>query len=152
MVEGSKRQPVSECHCLAARQAARHVTQLYDQFISPFGLRSTQFSILSILRRLGPLTINALAAELVMDRTTLGRNIRPLQRDGLVTAAVGKSDRRIRELQLTPAGMRRINEARKGWARAQAAFEEAYGKSRAAALRGMLQEVSASDWSVRHGA
>ena len=75
---------LSECNCLAIRQAARHVTQFYDQLFAPTGLRATQFAILSRLRRQGPMTINALAALLVMDRTTLGRNILPLQRDGLI--------------------------------------------------------------------
>ena len=72
------------CNCLALRQAARVVTQLYDQHLAANGLRTTQYSILARLNRLGPMTINALAAELVMDRTTLGRNILPLMRDGLV--------------------------------------------------------------------
>src|SRR5215469_16244332 len=63
-----------ECNCLAVRQAARHITQFYDQFLAPSGLRTTQFSILAKLRRLGLMTINALAAEMVMDRTTLTRS------------------------------------------------------------------------------
>src|SRR5580704_14992247 len=67
-----------DCNCLAVRQAARHITQFYDQFLAASGLRTTQFSILAKLRRLGPMTINALAADMVMDRTTLGRNILPL--------------------------------------------------------------------------
>src|ERR1700733_4691572 len=92
------------CNCLALRQAARHLTQLYDQFLAPSGLRGTQYSILARLKRKGSMTINALATELVMDRTTLGRNIRPLQRDGLIDAVPGKSDRRSRELRLTRAG------------------------------------------------
>ena len=73
-----------DCNCLAVRQAARHITQFYDQFLAASGLRTTQFSILAKLRRLGPMTINALAADMVMDRTTLGRNILPLERDGLI--------------------------------------------------------------------
>src|SRR5260370_33609472 len=71
------------CNCLAIRQAARHVTQFYDQFLAPVGLRATQFSILAKLKRLGPMPINGLARELVMGRTTLGRNILPLERTGL---------------------------------------------------------------------
>jgi len=66
------------CNCLALRQASRHVTQFYDQFLAAAGLRTTQFSILARLRRLGPMTISVLAADLVMDRTTLGRNLQPL--------------------------------------------------------------------------
>ena len=54
---------VEECTCLAVRQAARHVTQFYDQHLAPFSLRTTQFSILAKLKRLGPMTINALAAN-----------------------------------------------------------------------------------------
>ena len=90
------------CNCLALRQATRHVTQFYDQFISPLWLRATQYSILARLHRRGAMTINALAAELVMDRTTLGRNILPLQRDGLIAIAPGKSDRRSKDVRLTP--------------------------------------------------
>src|SRR5579859_6713451 len=81
-----------ECNCLAIRQAARHVSQFYDQLFAPTGLRATQFAILSRLRRDGPMTINALAAALVMDRTTLGRNILPLQRDGLIEIAASPRD------------------------------------------------------------
>src|SRR5206468_64193 len=99
------------CVCLAVRQAARHVTQFYDQFLAPSGLRTTQFSILAMLRRLGPITINALAADLVMDRTTLGRNILPLEREGLITVTKGTSDRRSKELRLTEAGRERLRHA-----------------------------------------
>lgn len=73
------------CNCLALRQAARHVSQFYDQFLAPHGLRATQYSILARLQRGGTMSINLLAAELVMDRTTLGRNILPLQREGLIS-------------------------------------------------------------------
>ena len=62
------------CNCLAVRQAARHVTQFYDRFLALSGLRTTQFSILAMLKRNGPLTINALAAEMVMDRTSGNRS------------------------------------------------------------------------------
>ena len=64
-----------DCNCFAVRSAARHVSQFYDQFLAPIGLRATQFSILAKLKQRGPLTINALANDMVMDRTTLGRNI-----------------------------------------------------------------------------
>src|SRR5260370_21132852 len=71
-------------NCLALREATRHVTQFYDRLLASSGLRTTQFSILIRLRLEGPMTINALAKSLVMDRTTLGRNILPLERDGLI--------------------------------------------------------------------
>ena len=109
-----------DCNCLAIRQAARHVTQFYDQLLAPSGLRTTQFSILGRLQRRGPMPINALAAELVMDRTTLGRNILPLEREGLVAVVRSSADRRSKELHLTEAGLARLRLAVKEWARAQA--------------------------------
>jgi DNA-binding MarR family transcriptional regulator len=133
------------CNCLALRQAARHVTQFYDQFLAGVGLRATQFSILNKLRRLGPLPINALAKELVMDRTTLGRNILPLQREGLIAIVKGRTDRRSKELQLADAGLARLRKAGKGWSEAQARFEAAFGGERTLELRALLSAVSASD-------
>jgi len=133
------------CNCLALRQAARHVTQFYDQFLSSSGLRTTQFSILAKLRRLGPMTISALAADLVMDRTTLGRNLQPLEREGLVAVARGRHDRRSREIRLTDAGAERLRTAVGGWVKAQAGFEAVFGETRSAELRAMLHAVAASE-------
>src|SRR6202047_5162330 len=134
-----------DCTCLAARQAARHITQFYDQLLAPSGLRSTQFSILAKLKRLGPMTINVLAADLVMDRTTLGRNILPLQREGLVTVVKGRTDRRSKELRVTEAGAERLRAGVKGWVQAQTQFEEVFGAKRTLELRALLHAVSASD-------
>src|SRR5262245_13071023 len=99
------------CNCLALRQAARHVTQLYDNHLVRAGLRTTQFSILAKVKLLGPLTINALADRMVMDRTTLGRNIKPLEREGLLAVKPGADDRRRKELHLTAAGAARLRSA-----------------------------------------
>jgi DNA-binding MarR family transcriptional regulator len=128
-----------DCNCFAVRAAARHITQVYDQFLAPVGLRTTQFSILSKLERLGPLTINSLARATVMDRTTLGRNILPLERDGLIRVEATASDRRAKELHLTKAGEKRLQAARKRWSGAQARFETTFGPRRAAELRTMLR-------------
>ena len=136
---------LEDCNCLAVRQAARHVTQFYDQFLAPTGLRTTQFSILAKLRRKGPMTINALATDLVVDRTTLGRTIRPLERDGLIAVVKGSLDRRSKELHLTEAGAERLRAAVKAWAEAQTRFEAVFGGQRALALRALLREVVASE-------
>jgi DNA-binding MarR family transcriptional regulator len=133
------------CNCLALRQAARHVTQFYDQFLARAGLRTTQFSILSRLRRLGPTTISVLAADLVMDRTTLGRNLQPLEREGLVAVVKGRTDRRSREIRLTDTGGERLRAAVDGWVNAQAGFEAVFGEQRSSELRALLQAVSASE-------
>jgi len=136
----------TDCNCHAVRAAARHITQAYDQFLAPTGLRTTQFAILAKLKRNGPLTINALAEAMVMDRTTLGRNILPLERDGLIRIAPAASDRRAKQLHLTKAGEQRFQAGRKGWAAAQARFEHAYGAKRAAELRDLLHAVVTSDF------
>jgi len=136
-----------ECNCQAIRQAARHVTQFYDQVFAPAGLRATQFGILSRLRREGPLSINTLANLLVMDRTTLGRNILPLQRDGLIDVAPSANDRRRHVLRLTEAGISRHRAAAARWEEAQKRFGEVFGDDRAASLRGLLREVVASDFA-----
>ena len=132
------------CNCLALRQAARHVTQIYDRFLASSGLRATQYSILARLKRNGSMTINALAAELGMDRTTLGRNIRPLRRDGLIEVVRGRSDRRSKELRLTRDGRTRVRAAFKDWSQAQAQFESAFGAARAERLRTLAHEVALS--------
>ena len=136
------------CNCLALRQATRHVTQYYDQFLAPTGLRTTQFSILAKLGNRGPLTINALAAEMVMDRTTLGRNIQPLEREGLVAVMTGRTDRRSKELQLTELGVERLSAAREAWAEAQSQFESFFGNDRASDLRAILHSVTACDFAA----
>jgi DNA-binding MarR family transcriptional regulator len=131
------------------RSAARHVTQLYDQILAPVGLHVTQFSILAKLKRLGPLTINALAKDMVMDRTTLSRNVLPLERDGLIKIQASAADGRAKELQLTKAGEKRLQAGREAWAHAQKRFETGFGAQRAADLRAMLRAVIASDLTTK---
>jgi DNA-binding MarR family transcriptional regulator len=130
------------------RSAARHVTQLYDQALAPAGLRVTQFSILAKLKRLGPLTINGLAKDMVMDRTTLSRNVLPLERDGLLKIEACAADGRAKELHLTKAGEKRLQAGREAWAQAQARFETEFGAQRAADFRAMLRAVIASDFTA----
>ncbi len=132
------------CHCFALRQATRVVSQFYDQRLAPAGLRTTQFSLLSWLKYRGPCTINQLAAQMVMDRTTLGRNLRPLERDGLLRLEVDADDRRARKLALTEEGQARLAAARPLWLEAQREFEAAYGAPQVAALRAALDGLVAT--------
>jgi DNA-binding MarR family transcriptional regulator len=111
-------------------------------------LRTSQFTILSMLERLGPTTINTLARNMVMDRTTLGRNIVPLQRSRLITVRRSPTDGRSRELQLTQAGLAHLEASVEGWRKAQAQFEAALGPERLAQLRSLLQVVVESDFRI----
>ena len=138
-----KRSPILDrtaCNCLALRQAARHISQIYDGYLASEGLRTTQFSVLAKLNRLGPLSINELAKSMVMDRTTLGRAIRPLERDRLLTIGAGDDGRR-RSLRLTATGEARLKAAAVKWREAQKEFEMAFGARDAADLRSVLQRV-----------
>jgi DNA-binding MarR family transcriptional regulator len=134
-----------DCNHFAVRSAARHITQFYDQFLAPVGLRTGQFSILAQLKRLGPLTVNALAKEMVMDRTTLARNVQPLERDGFIRTERVASDRRAKALRLTYAGEKRVQAGLKAWAQAQAQFESSFGAKRGTELRALLRSVVATE-------
>jgi DNA-binding MarR family transcriptional regulator len=128
------------CNCLALRQAARHISQIYDRELAQAGLRSTQYSILSKLGRLGAMPISKLAHSMVMDRTALSRAIGPLERDGLVKVGAGP-DGRTRSVSLTTTGEARLKAAVVHWRRAQKEFERAVGVGDAANLRTVLQHV-----------
>jgi len=130
----------SACNCFALRQAARHVTQIYDRHLAKAGLRATQYSLLAKLSRLERVSINELAKSMVMDRTTLGRALRPLEREGLLTIGAG-DDGRTRSLSLTPAGEARLDAAAAKWRDAQEEFEMAFGASQATNLRTTLRRV-----------
>jgi DNA-binding MarR family transcriptional regulator len=130
------------CNCLALRQAARHATQLYDRHLAAEGLKTSQYSILAKLKRLGPQSIGALADMMVMDRTTTTRAVRPLARDRLVAIAPGE-DERTRMVRLTPEGEKRAKAAAAAWRAAQKEFEAGYGTAEAERLRRDLARVVA---------
>lgn len=133
------------CNCLSLRQATRRVTQLYDQALAPVGLRATQFSLVLQTEALGPIALQPLAEVMVMDRATLGHNVRPLLGRGLVQLEVGR-DRRSRELSITQAGRDLLVEARALWRQAQDAFETEMGRNTASALRGLLHRVASTEF------
>ncbi len=107
--------PSSPCHCSALRKASRRVSQIYDTAFSPAGLTNNQFSLLWEIKRRSshPPTMGDLAAVAVMDRSTLGHNLRSLVRDGLVKLVRAKDDRRSRRVHLTAAGSERLSQASK---------------------------------------
>ena len=131
---------VLRCTCFNLRKASRAVTQMYDEFLRPSGLRATQFSLLMLIRGMGPIRITELAEEAVMDRTTLKRNVELLEREGLVRIEAGE-DARVREVSLTAAAGERLAEALPLWQRAQAHVTGALGQGRADRL---LADLSAA--------
>ena len=134
------------CNCAALRQAARRVTRLYDDALAPAGLGVNQFSILARLSLVGPSMIQDLAQLLVMDRSTLGHLLRPLEKRGFVKLEVSEQDRRGRMVTLTQAGKAAVAKARPRWATAQRRFESTFGKEAALEFRAVLKEIAAAEY------
>jgi DNA-binding MarR family transcriptional regulator len=134
----TKRVTREECNCFALRQAARFVTQLYERHLSQAGVTAAQFTILSRLASRPDATAAELSDDLVMDRTTLVRALKPLQRDALVISAVSAHDTRVLVYRLSASGLRRYDKAHVLWQDAQAEFERYVKRDRAKALRSEL--------------
>jgi DNA-binding MarR family transcriptional regulator len=137
--------PRAACTCGSLRKASRRVSQFYDTALAPAGLKSTQFSILSEVERgsiAGPVTMCELATAMVMDRSTLGHNLRPLERDDLVVLRQARHDRRKRYVELTAKGKSLLPRARQLWRRAEDRFERVFGKDPAAELRAVLLDIA----------
>ncbi len=137
------------CTCLALRRATRRVTQIYDAHMKPLGLRITQFAVLGQLAGAGSpsagpvvLSITALARRLGLDRSTLGRNVRPLIKAGLVVME-GGADRRAHTLALTEAGRALLDKAVPLWRDAQRHVSEKLGRDKTRTLRAVLDETTA---------
>jgi DNA-binding MarR family transcriptional regulator len=126
---------LTSCNCFAIRQAARHVTRLYERHLAEAQLTSAQFSILGALGEGGPMTMADLADVLVMDRTTLLRAMKPLQREDLVKSASSPEDSRQLVFSLSSTGERKLRQALPLWSKAQAEFEGEVGSREASQLR-----------------
>lgn len=107
-----------DCVCGALRMATRAVTQLYDDAMRPSGLRVTQYSLLSRIERLQPISASALESSLYFDQTTLARALKVLEKDGLIRRA-SNPDKRVKKIELTTLGRKRLAHARTLWAEAQ---------------------------------
>jgi DNA-binding MarR family transcriptional regulator len=146
-IERNTKEGVLACNATAMRKASRRVAQLYDDALAPCGLRSTQFAILAELheRTDRPPTLAELAAALVVDRSALGHNLRPLERDGFVTLQPGVEDRRRRHIVLTEPGRAKLQHALGLWEAAQDRFHAIFGQTEAEALRGALLDIAYDD-------
>jgi len=129
------------CTCLRLRKVSRGVSQIYDRHLEPFGLTVTQYGVLGHLATFGSISIGELAERLVMDPTTLTRNIRPLLRRGLVAVRPHRRDRRLRLLNLTAGGRKAFTRAKPGWLRAQRHIEQVFGEMETPALHAALDRI-----------
>ena len=129
------------CLCGVLRQASRAVSRLYDDELRGIGLRTTQYSLLSFLRRAGEVRQGDLAELTSHDETTLTRNIRPLVDARWVRVRTG-ADRREKWLTITPAGVAKLEEARPVWERAQKRMQARLPEATWQRLLDLLSEIS----------
>lgn len=129
----------ASCANARLRQATRAVTQLYARSLAPSGLEPTQFTLLVACAVAGSLPITTLAKALVMDRTTLARNLKPLEKRGLVKVVAGE-DRRVRVVMLSEKGYSTLSIALPLWQEAQSQIAAGFGQKR---LDNLLQDLSA---------
>ncbi|MFI5322832.1 MAG: MarR family winged helix-turn-helix transcriptional regulator [Thermodesulfobacteriota bacterium] len=115
-----------ECTCFNLRKATRVVTQMFDHAMRPIGLRATQFTLLALSLAHGPVTVTKLADEIVADRTTLSRNLNPMEKSGLIKIEEGY-DRRTRIVVLTKFGRNKLIEAYPIWKKTQEEIKVAMG-------------------------
>ena len=128
----------AQCLCTNVRKASRMITKLYDDFLQPSGLLTTQFIVLGAISAQPEIALTPLADKLGMDPTTLARNLKPLERDGLIEVAKGV-DRRTRVLKITEQGMASIAKAYPYWKQAHTWMISHLGEERS--------QVMIQDWS-----
>jgi len=128
------------CACFNLRKATRAVTHLYDEILRPTGIRATQFSLLVAAKALGPVIVTRLAELGVMDRTTLTRNLKPLEKQGLIKVVSGE-DQRTRLITLTDSGQEALAIALPLWKKAQALVVKGLGQKRWNSILENLSEM-----------
>ena len=119
---------VQNCTCFNLRKASRAVTQLFDEALKPCGLYATQFNLLAAISTSDDVTITELSKVLIMDRTTLTRNLNPLQNNGWVEVTPGV-DKRTRTLSLTRSGKKVLSQGMTHWKEVQNQVVRTLGKS-----------------------
>jgi DNA-binding MarR family transcriptional regulator len=136
------------CNCTALRKASRRISQLYDQALSSSGLKTTQRSILTQIRRSQPVTVGNLAEALVMDSGALAHTLKPLERDRFVAIDIDPEDRRNRLITLTSLGRTRLAASDALWENAQRAFEQGFGRIKSEALRDAMRLLVSDDFAA----
>lgn len=131
---------VRQCMCAALRRADRTITRIYDAILAPSGLHITQFTLLATIAEASPISINHLADLMVMDRTTLTRNLGPLSKQGWIRVEEGE-DHRVRVVTLTEEGERVLAQALPLWQQAQ---EQMLHQLNPQHVEALLTELSAA--------
>ena len=132
-----------ECYCAALRAATRRVTALYDAALEPIGVNLAQFSLMRTIARVAPVSLTELGRLVDLDRSTVGRNVRVLERLGLAVVAAG-ADQREATVALAEAGHDTLRRGAPLWGEAQCKVEACLGHTEAVQLRAVLQSLRAT--------
>lgn len=129
-----------QCLCYKMRSASRTITRIYDEHFKQAGIKANQFTMLVAISVMQPASITALAEQLNMERTTLTRNLSPLEKDTLVVIKSGKG--RTRYVSLTPSGTQLIEAVKPLWSQAQEKIKHALGQSEVSALSKISKDIN----------
>jgi DNA-binding MarR family transcriptional regulator len=129
------------CYCVAVRTAARKTTALYDSILEPAGVTLAQFSLLRKIERAGTVSLTKLGQLAELDRSTIGRNVKALEKLQLVRTAAAEEDQREAAVQLTPAGKRALKIGAPLWEEAQRRVETALGDAGVAQLQTLAHSL-----------
>lgn len=125
------------CHCILLRKAAKKVSSYYDEALAPLGVNIGQFSLLRNINRLAPVSLTDLATRVELDRSTVGRNAKVLERMGLVKIGNGE-DQREAMLSIAPKGHAILKQGAPLWDGVQDDIEARLGPDKTEQLRDLL--------------
>jgi len=130
------------CNCINLRRASQSITEVYDEILEPSGLKISQYLILVSIDRLGPVSVSNLALEVRLDRTTIVRNLKPLEKRNIIIDISTKGARN-RQLKLTDEGLKILEIATPYWLESQNFIEQYLGKEDRNALTALLSKIEA---------
>ncbi len=130
------------CVCAAIRKAGRILTRKYDRYLRPTGLKITQFSMLANIARNPGITVSELSRLLLMQQTTVSRNLQVLEKSHFIRLEPEATDSRVKRVRVTDMGMKRMDEARPFWKEAQQEMTQILGKKGLQALLMSLEKIA----------
>jgi DNA-binding MarR family transcriptional regulator len=130
----------SVCNCINLRRASQSITEVYDEYLKPSGIKIGQYSILKHIKELQPINVSELAIKLRLDRTTLVRNLKALEEQELIMD-ISEGGARNRMLCLTDMGKAKLYKGEECWKNAQDFFQEYIGLENLQALTKLLSKI-----------
>ncbi|WP_018704773.1 MarR family winged helix-turn-helix transcriptional regulator [Anaeromusa acidaminophila] len=132
--------PASICNCTNLRRASRAITQFYDELLKPSGLKVTQYSLLNHLKRLGPLSMSEFSQAIRLERTTLVRNLKILEKMGLISIVAAKKAH-ANQVCITGSGLESLEMALPYWQQAQERTKELLDEEELCVFFRALQKI-----------